>query len=98
VIASDVRGCRQVVDHEITGLLVPVRDAEALAAAITTVGDDPERRATMGKAAVERAHEHFDERRIVDTVLDTYRRVAGRKHLDDVDAALTGPPVPPAAG
>ena len=32
VIASDVRGCRQVVDHDVTGLLVPVRDGEALAA------------------------------------------------------------------
>src|SRR5206468_2426506 len=33
VIATDVRGCRQVVEPEVTGLLVPVRDPVPLAAA-----------------------------------------------------------------
>ncbi|HET6775384.1 MAG TPA: glycosyltransferase, partial [Acidimicrobiales bacterium] len=45
VIASDVRGCRQVVDHGVTGLLVPVRDGAALAQAIRALGEDPDRRA-----------------------------------------------------
>jgi glycosyltransferase involved in cell wall biosynthesis/FMN phosphatase YigB (HAD superfamily) len=91
VIATDVRGCRQVVDHDVTGLLVPVRDAAALTAAITALGGDPERRRRMGGAAVERARASFDERRVVDIVLDTYRRVAGRKRLSDVIAALDDP-------
>lgn len=91
VIASDVRGCRQVVDHDVTGLLVPVRDGAALAAAVTELGDDPDRRAAMGVAAVRRAATHFDERRVVDVVLDTYRRVAGRKRLDAVVRALDVP-------
>jgi glycosyltransferase involved in cell wall biosynthesis/FMN phosphatase YigB (HAD superfamily) len=88
VIATDVRGCRQVVDHDVNGLLVPVRDAAALAGAITALGDDPGRRRRMGEAAVERARASFDERRVVDIVLDTYRRVAGRKRLTSVIAAL----------
>jgi glycosyltransferase involved in cell wall biosynthesis len=91
VIATDVRGCRQVVEPEVNGLLVPVRDAAALAAAITALGGDPERRRRMGVAAVERARAEFDERRVVDIVLDTYRRVAGRKHLPAVVAALDDP-------
>jgi glycosyltransferase involved in cell wall biosynthesis/FMN phosphatase YigB (HAD superfamily) len=91
VIATDVRGCRQVVDHDVTGLLVPVRDAAALTAAIIALGDDPARRRRMGGAAVERARASFDERRVVDIVLDTYRRVAGRKRLSDVIAALDDP-------
>jgi glycosyltransferase involved in cell wall biosynthesis/FMN phosphatase YigB (HAD superfamily) len=95
VIASDVRGCRQVVDHDATGLLVPVRDAAALAAAIAALGDDPERRRRMGAAAVERARAEFDERRVVDIVLDTYRRVAGRKRRPAIIAALDDPPVTP---
>jgi glycosyltransferase involved in cell wall biosynthesis/FMN phosphatase YigB (HAD superfamily) len=88
VIASDVRGCRQVVEPDVNGLLVPVRDAAALAAAITALGGDPERRRRMGAAAVERARAEFDERRVVDIVLDTYRRVAGTKGLPAVIAAL----------
>jgi glycosyltransferase involved in cell wall biosynthesis/FMN phosphatase YigB (HAD superfamily) len=94
VVATDVRGCRQVVDDGVTGLLVPVRDAEALAAAIRALGDDGERRKRMGEAAIERARAEFDEQRVVDIVLDTYRRVAGRKGLADVTAALDTPPTP----
>jgi glycosyltransferase involved in cell wall biosynthesis len=92
VVASDVRGCRQVVDHGVTGLLVPVRDGAALADAIRALGDDSDRRAAMATAAVERAAATFDERRVVDIVLDTYRRVAGRKRLDRVVRALDVPP------
>jgi glycosyltransferase involved in cell wall biosynthesis len=91
VVASDVRGCRQVVDDGVTGLLVPVRDGAALADAVAALGDDPERRRRMGEAAVARARVEFDERRVVDIVLDTYRRVAGRKRLSRVTAALDAP-------
>jgi len=92
VVASDVRGCRQVVDDGVTGLLVPVRDGGALAGAIRTLGDDPDRRRHMGKAAVDRAQTSFDERRVVEIVLDTYRQVAQRKGLADVTAALDARP------
>ena len=34
VVATDVRGCREVVDDGVTGVLVPVGDAAALAAAL----------------------------------------------------------------
>ena len=89
IVASDVRGCRQVVDDEVTGLLVPVRDAEALTEAIRVLGKDPSLRSTMGKAAVERAIDEFDERRVVGIVLDTYRQVAARKGRHDLAAAFS---------
>ena len=41
VVATDIRGCRQVVDDGITGLLVPVRDAVALADALGTLAQRP---------------------------------------------------------
>ena len=44
VVATDIRGCRQVVDHGTTGLLVPVRDGAALAGAIGILAGDPARR------------------------------------------------------
>ncbi|HEX6570281.1 MAG TPA: glycosyltransferase [Acidimicrobiales bacterium] len=88
VIATDVRGCRQVVDDGVTGLLVPLRDAGALADAIRALGDDPDRRLRMGEAADERARERFDERQVVEIVLDTYRQVATRRGLTRVAAAL----------
>lgn len=92
VVATDVRGCRQVVDDGVTGFLVPVRDGAALARAIESLGDDADRRRRMGRAAVARAHAEFDEQRVVDIVLDTYRDVARRKRLARVVAALDAPP------
>lgn len=89
IVATDVRGCRQVVDHDVTGLLVPVRDGAALAEAIVALGEDADRREAMGKAAVERAQEQFDERQVVRIVLDTYRQVAARRGRRDLVAALT---------
>jgi glycosyltransferase involved in cell wall biosynthesis len=88
VIATDVRGCRQVVDHEVTGLLVPVRDPDALSKAIHAVGEDPTTRAAYGAAGAAKARREFDERRVVRTVLDTYASTAERKGLDHLARAL----------
>jgi glycosyltransferase involved in cell wall biosynthesis len=80
VIASDVRGCRQVVDDGVTGLLVPVRDAAALAAAVEELGRDAPRRRVMGEAALEKAVAEFDDRRVVQTTLDVYERLLQHRH------------------
>jgi glycosyltransferase involved in cell wall biosynthesis len=81
VIATDIRGCRQVVDHGVNGYLFPVRDVDALARAITKVGDEPELRASMSQSSVERAHVLFDERDIVNRVMGSYAEVASRKGI-----------------
>ena len=81
VIATDVRGCRQVVDDGRNGLLVPVHDPLALRAAIATLGTDAERRARMGEQSRVVAQERFDERRVVEIVLEAYARVARRKGI-----------------
>jgi glycosyltransferase involved in cell wall biosynthesis len=82
VIATDVRGCRQVVDDGVTGLLVPVRAPGALANAIRALGNDDARRRRMSCAARERAEREFDERDVVRTVLDAYAEVAARKQVE----------------
>ncbi len=50
IVASDIPGCRVVVQHGVNGLLVPPRDPEALAAALQRLLSDPSLRANMGKA------------------------------------------------
>jgi len=79
IVTTDIRGCRQVVADGDNGLLVPVGDAEALAAAIEELGSDTDRRQAMGAAARRRALERFDERRVVDIVMDTYARAWSRR-------------------
>ena len=81
VVATDIRGCREVVDPGVTGSLVPVRDPTALAPALLALSD-PSVRSRYGQAAITRARDLFDEQRVVDTVLVSYREVARRKGID----------------
>jgi len=78
VVASDIRGSRQVVEHGRTGLLFPVRDACDLADAITLLAKDPRRRAEMGAAARQKAELEFDQRRVIDLTLATYEELLAR--------------------
>jgi glycosyltransferase involved in cell wall biosynthesis len=79
VVATNIRGCRQAVDHGVTGLLVPVRDPGALAGAIETLARDAEHRRRFGAAAREKAQRDFDDRRCVQITLDTYERLLARR-------------------
>lgn len=60
VVATAVGGATDLVVDGRTGLLAPRGDAEALAAAVATLLDDPERRTGMGRAGQELAQERFD--------------------------------------
>ena len=71
-VASDIRGNRQVIADGDTGLLVPVRDADAIAAAIVQLASDPERRTAMSVAARQRAAAEFDQQRVIDRTLAAY--------------------------
>lgn len=77
LITTDVPGCREVVTHEVDGLLVPVKDAVALADAIERLVRDPALRHTLGAAAREKAVARFDERIVVARTLDVYAELLG---------------------
>ena len=72
IVATDIRGCREVVDHDRNGLLVPVRDAAALEAAIDRLVTDATARHRLGETAVAKAREEFDQRRVIARTLDAY--------------------------
>ncbi|HJV09038.1 MAG TPA: glycosyltransferase family 4 protein, partial [Acidimicrobiales bacterium] len=55
IVATDIRGCREVVRHGENGFLVPVRDPGALAGAVRQLVEDHELRAEMGAAGRARA-------------------------------------------
>jgi glycosyltransferase involved in cell wall biosynthesis len=75
LIATDVPGCREVVTHEVDGLLVPPKDPVALAAAMTRLLDDAELRRRLGDAAREKALAQFDERIVIARTIDVYREL-----------------------
>ncbi len=79
LIVTDIRGCREVVEDGVNGLLVPVRDPEALRTAIVKLGDDAELRQRMAEAGRTKAVRDFDERRIVDQVIKSQVRALREK-------------------
>lgn len=91
IVATDIRGCRQVVDDGVNGYLVPVSDPAALAAAIERIASDADRMAAMGRASTEKAGAEFDERRVVEKVMSVYSDLARAKGLGWVDAVSSAP-------
>ena len=81
IIATDIRGCRQVVVHGVTGLLIPVGDVGALTDAIRKISDDADLRRRMGEASAQKAAVEFNEDDVVRIVMSTYRSIAARKGL-----------------
>lgn len=76
IVATDIRGCRQVVDDGVNGYRFAVRDVDALTAAVGRLAGDRDLRTRMGEASALRATEEFDERAVVDRVMTAYRDVA----------------------
>jgi glycosyltransferase involved in cell wall biosynthesis len=76
IVATDIRGCRQVVQPGVTGLLVAPRDAGAIAAALEGLAEDPGRRTALGKAGAQRALLQFGDRRVIEECLVAYGRPA----------------------
>ncbi len=70
VVATDIRGTREEVVEGETGLLVPVSDADALAAALNRLVADPGLRRRWGAAGRIRALDHFDEAKVVARQID----------------------------
>lgn len=76
-VTTDMPGCREAVEHGINGLLVPPRDADALAGAIRYLYENPQARERMGNAARARAVAQFDERIVLADTLAVYRELMG---------------------
>jgi len=75
VITTDVPGCRDAIKPDVTGLLVPVRDVEALAKAINTLLVDRSLCEEMGRAGRELAEKAFDVKQVVKQHLLIYNEL-----------------------
>lgn len=72
VIATEVGGITDIVRDGETGLLVPQRDAAALAAAVERLLDDPDLAHRLGQSGAAYARQRFDWTRIVDDIEAMY--------------------------
>lgn len=78
MIATDVPGCRDVVADGVNGLLVPVRDAAALAVAMRACIDGAVDLEAFGRAARAQAEARYDEQALYRVTLADYARLLRR--------------------
>ena len=93
IVATRAGGIPEIVEDGVNGLLVPPRDARALAAAIVRALEDEAVRAKMGAAGFARVSERFTVERMIEGTAAVYARVAGRHRAADSDDR--GAPAPP---
>jgi glycosyltransferase involved in cell wall biosynthesis len=77
LVAAAAEGPRELVNDGIDGILVPVDDPEALAAAIRRVLGDGNLRARLAAAGRATLEAHHGEAAVVARYLDLFRRLAG---------------------
>ncbi|MCX7599941.1 MAG: glycosyltransferase family 4 protein [Armatimonadetes bacterium] len=77
VVASNIPGCAEEIEHERSGLLFPTRDSEALARCLARVMQDDALAKSLGEAARERAW-LFDINRVLDMQVQLYTSLAGQ--------------------
>lgn len=78
LVATDVPGCREIVRPFDNGLLVPPRNAQALAEAMDALLRDCDRCVAMGSRARELADEEWASEVVTKQVLDLYRELLNR--------------------
>jgi glycosyltransferase involved in cell wall biosynthesis len=76
-VTTNVGALPELVDDGETGLLVPPREPEALAAALVGLLSDPERAERMGRAGYAKAVEHLTWRAVAERMAPHLEAAAG---------------------
>jgi len=73
IVTTDMPGCREIVQNEVNGLLVPPRDVEALSAALERLINTPAERMRMGTAGRAQVASEFTLAQVVGQTLQVYK-------------------------
>jgi type III pantothenate kinase len=94
VVASAVGGMIDSVVDGVTGVHVPPRDPDRLAAVLRSLLADEDRRLALGRAGMERARRLYDWNRIAASTLDVYARLARSRPRSRPVEPYALPPTP----
>jgi len=83
-VAYDVRGSRDIIEHNTTGYLVPPCDIEALCSSAKKILDDDELRCRMGEAGENRMRDKFSVEPALGAILPAIREVLQQKKVCDL--------------
>ena len=88
LIATDRPGCREVIEHNVSGLLIPEGDVPALIAALRKLILDPETRVRLGQAARRKSELEFEESKVIEATIAVYHQLlSARKPVEGAPEA-----------
>lgn len=79
IISTNVPGCKEIVRHEVNGLLIPPKDEVALAEAIRRLLDNPEFARQLGENGREIVQNEFSEALVVEKTFEVYEHLLAGK-------------------
>lgn len=79
VIATDIRGCREAVDDGVTGILIPPKNPEKLASAITHLFTNPDEARQIGNSGREKVKREFEANLVFNRIKVEYQRLIKEK-------------------
>lgn len=85
VVTTSVGGMPEMVQHEITGLVVPPGDSKSLTQAIEELLSNPGRCSMMGRLGQDIVRERFSVERMVDSNLALYQKIFWLRIILDAD-------------
>ena len=90
IIATNVAGCKDIVEHQANGLLCNAKDAGDLAAKmVQMVGLTPAQRLAMGQAGRDKVVAQFDEHVVIARYLHALRQIEANAHAHAVPGLET---------
>jgi len=92
VITTDIPGPSEVIEDGISGVLVPAKDAEALAKEMTALREDKERMKLYSAGGRARAEKYFERSMMIGNIIADYKKLLGIEddRNDESDAADGG--------
>lgn len=72
-IVSNINGCNEIIEHDVNGLIIPVKDAEALQGAMQFMINNPEKRQAMISHSRSRIIERYKQEFVWNEILKLYQ-------------------------
>jgi glycosyltransferase involved in cell wall biosynthesis len=79
IVTYDVPGCREVVQDEVNGFLVPLRDTQRMIETLMELIDNPDLCAQMGKAGREMVLNEFSQELVADQTMKVWDELLGSR-------------------
>jgi len=80
IVTTDVPGCRQAIENDISGLLVPPKNPQALADAIEKLINDKSLCKKMGERGLERVKIELSQDIIANKTINLWERILGKSY------------------